>query len=79
MDLKLIGAEATPEEVATIAAAVPEAETVDLAGRVVRTERTSLRHHLLPALDAVQSTIGYVSKGKVILYGSGFVRQKSNS
>jgi NADH-quinone oxidoreductase subunit F len=65
VDLKLMGADATPEEVATIAAAVPEAETVDLAGRVVRTERTSLRHHLLPALDAVQSTIGYVSKGAV--------------
>lgn len=65
MDLKLIGAEATEAEIAVIAGAVPAAETIDLEGRVIRTERTSLRHHLLPALDAVQSAIGYVSKGAV--------------
>lgn len=65
MDLKFIGAEATEAEIAAIAGAVPEAVTVDLEGRVIRTERTSLRHHLLPALDAVQSAIGYVSQGAV--------------
>jgi NADH-quinone oxidoreductase subunit F len=65
VDLKLIGAEASDAERAAIAGAVPAAETVELAGRVVRTERTSLRHHLLPALDAVQSAIGHVSRGAV--------------
>ncbi|MDH5292827.1 MAG: NAD(P)H-dependent oxidoreductase subunit E, partial [Acidimicrobiia bacterium] len=45
--------------------AVPAAEVVEVDGRVVRTDRTSLRHHLLPALDAVQSAIGYVSEGAV--------------
>lgn len=65
MDLKFIGAQATPAEIAAVAGAVPQAETVESAGRLVRTERASLRHHLLPALDAVQSTIGYVSRGAV--------------
>ncbi len=65
MDLKLIGAAATEAEIAAVAAAVPYAVTVEMDGRVVRTERSAFRHHLLPALDAVQSAVGYVSEGAV--------------
>lgn len=62
MDLRLIGAEATSAEEAAVAEAVPAALDTELAGRVVRTQR-NLRHHLLPALAAVQSEIGWVSPG----------------
>ena len=65
MDLKLIGAAATPAEIEAVARAVPAAETTELEGRVVRTDRSGLRHHLLPALDAVQAGVGHVSPGAV--------------
>ncbi|MFP3915988.1 MAG: NAD(P)H-dependent oxidoreductase subunit E, partial [Actinomycetota bacterium] len=64
MDLKLIGAEPTEAERAAVASAVPAAVTTELAARVVRTAR-DMRHHLLPALDAVQSRIGWVSPGAI--------------
>lgn len=64
MDLKLIGAPATEAEKQAVASAVPTALVVEQPGRVVRTDR-SLRHHLLPALDAVQSAIGWVSPGAI--------------
>lgn len=64
MDLKLIGAEATEAERRAVAAAVPAAMTVDAPGRVVRVDR-HLRHHLLPAIAAVQSEIGWVSPGAI--------------
>ncbi|MEX1043892.1 MAG: NAD(P)H-dependent oxidoreductase subunit E, partial [Acidimicrobiia bacterium] len=65
MDLKLIGAVPTPQELAIVAASAPEAVVEETDGRVIRTERRSLRHHLLPVLDAVQSEIGHVSPGAV--------------
>ena len=65
MDLKFIGAEATAEELAVIERAAPAAVTVDEPGRVLRTEREDFRHLLLPTLDAVQSEIGWISKGSV--------------
>jgi NADH-quinone oxidoreductase subunit F len=64
MDLKLIGAPATEAERRAVEAAVPAALTVEEAGRVVRSAR-SMRHHLLPALDAVQSAVGWVSPGAI--------------
>lgn len=64
MDLKLIGAQATEAERAAIEATVPAALDVETPGRVVRATR-SLRHHLLPALDAVQSAVGWVSPGAI--------------
>ncbi len=63
MDLKLAGHKAAPEELAVISRVCPEAETVELAGRVIRLERTEHRHLLLPALDAVQSEFGWISPG----------------
>lgn len=63
MDLKLIGAIPTQQEVAVVAAAAPEAVVEETDGRVIRTKRRSLRHHLLPVLDAVQSEIGHISPG----------------
>jgi NADH-quinone oxidoreductase subunit F len=63
VDLKLIGATPTAAEIAVVEAAAPPAVIDD--GRVVRTARDSLRHLLLPVLDAVQSEIGYVSPGAV--------------
>src|SRR5690606_34083471 len=51
-------------EKAAIASAVPEALTVEVPGRVVRIRR-DLRHYLLPAIDAVQSAVGWVSPGAV--------------
>ncbi len=63
MDLKLAGRQATSAENAVIASVCPEAETVELAGRVIRLERNTHRHLLLPALAAVQSEIGWVSPG----------------
>jgi len=62
VDLKLIGAEATAEEKRAIASAIPEALEIEAPGRVVRIRR-DLRHHLLPAIDAVQSAVGWVSPG----------------
>lgn len=64
MDLKLIGAQATEAEKRAIASAIPEALKVEVPGRVVRIRR-DLRHYLLPALDAVQSAVGWVSPGAV--------------
>ena len=64
MDLKLIGATATEAEKAAVAAAVPAAMAVDAPGRVVRTAR-GMRHHLLPAIEAVQSAVGWVSPGAI--------------
>ncbi|HSJ35702.1 MAG TPA: NADH-ubiquinone oxidoreductase-F iron-sulfur binding region domain-containing protein [Acidimicrobiia bacterium] len=64
MDLKLIGAPATEAEHRVVEAAVPAALSVDEPGRVVRSAR-SLRHHLLPALAAVQSEVGWVSPGAI--------------
>ncbi|MEX2562321.1 MAG: NAD(P)H-dependent oxidoreductase subunit E, partial [Nitriliruptoraceae bacterium] len=65
MDLKLSGAPATDAERAVIAATVPEAEVVEEVGRVVRGGRQarSMRHHLLPALAAVQAEFGWISPG----------------
>lgn len=63
MDLKLIGATPTPEELDVVVAAAPSAVVEETAGRVVRTARDSLRHYLLPVLDAVQSEIGHISQG----------------
>src|SRR5690606_6320698 len=62
MDLKLIGAEATEAEKAAITAAVPPALITEAPGRVVRTIR-GLRHYLLPAIEAVQAEVGWVSPG----------------
>lgn len=64
MDLKLIGAEATEAEKTAVASAVPAALETEVPGRVVRTSR-AMRHHLLPAIDAVQSAIGWVSPGAI--------------
>lgn len=64
MDLKLIGAEATEAERAAVVSAVPAALHTEVAGRVVRALR-GLRHHLLPAIEAVQSQIGWVSPGAI--------------
>ena len=65
MDLKLSGVEPTAAERDVIARVVPEAETVIAPDRAVRGghEARSMRHHLLPALAAVQSEIGWVSRG----------------
>ncbi len=65
MDLKLIGAEASEQEQAVIAATAAAAEVTEGGDRVVRTHRTSLRHRLLPVLAAVQSEIGYITPGAV--------------
>jgi NADH-quinone oxidoreductase subunit F len=64
VDLKLIGAEATEEEKQAISSAVPPALTTEVPGRVVRIRR-DLRHCLLPAIDAVQSAVGWVSPGAI--------------
>jgi NADH-quinone oxidoreductase subunit F len=58
-------AEPTAAERAVVEAAVPPGETVELAGRVVRSGASvrERRHLLLPALAAVQSEIGWVSPG----------------
>ncbi len=64
MDLRLIGAEATEAEREAVAGAVPAALTVETPGRVVRVDR-SMRHHLLPAIAAVQSRVGWVSPGAI--------------
>jgi NADH-quinone oxidoreductase subunit F len=61
VDLKLVGTRPTEAELAAIDKVCPEAETVELTGRVVRLDRTAHRHLLLPALDAVQSAIGWIS------------------
>ena len=64
MDLRLIGATATEAERQAVATAVPAAVTVESPGRVVRLAG-SQRHHLLPALAAVQSAVGWVSPGAI--------------
>lgn len=61
MDLKLAGTPPTDAEMTAITAVCPEAETVEMTGRVVRLDRTAHRHLLLPALAAVQSEIGWIS------------------
>lgn len=62
MDLKLIGAEATETEKAAIDATVPPALVAETPGRVVRKFR-GMRHYLLPAIESVQSQVGWVSPG----------------
>ncbi len=64
MDLKYIGAEATEAEKTAVAAAVPAALHDQVPGRVVLNVR-GLRHHLLPAIEAVQSAVGWVSPGAI--------------
>jgi NADH-quinone oxidoreductase subunit F len=64
MDLRFIGAEASAAEKGAVASAVPAALHTEVPGRVVRAAR-GLRHHLLPAIDAVQSRIGWVSPGAI--------------
>jgi len=65
VDLKLSGAPVTEAERAVIAATVPEAQVVEEVGRVVRSgqQARSMRHHLLPALAAVQAEFGWISPG----------------
>ncbi|MEX1003785.1 MAG: NADH-ubiquinone oxidoreductase-F iron-sulfur binding region domain-containing protein [Acidimicrobiia bacterium] len=65
MDLKLIGATPTRLELDVVAAAAPPAIVEATEGRVVRTARDTLRHLLLPVLDALQSNIGHISPGAV--------------
>ena len=65
MDLKLIGAIPTERELAVVESAAPAAIVEETDGRVVRTARDSLRHLLLPVLDALQSEIGHISPGAV--------------
>ncbi len=60
-----MGATPTDQERAIVHAAAPAATVAETAGRVVRTDRTSLRHLLLPVLDSVQSELGYISRGAV--------------
>ena len=65
MDLKLMEAAPTAHEAALIQTLAPPAEVDE--GRTVRGGRIarSLRHLLLPLLDAVQSEIGWVSQGAI--------------
>lgn len=65
MDLKLIGAAPTEQELAVVESVAPAAVVEETDGRVVRTARDSLRHLLLPTLDALQSEIGHISPGAV--------------
>lgn len=64
MDLKLSGVEATPAELAVIEAGAPAAET-SIDARVVRSGHGthSHRHYLLGVLAALQSEIGWISRG----------------
>lgn len=64
MDLKVSGVEATPAELAVIEAGAPAAET-SIDGRVVRSGHGahSHRHYLLGVLAALQSEIGWISRG----------------
>ncbi|HVR33441.1 MAG TPA: NADH-ubiquinone oxidoreductase-F iron-sulfur binding region domain-containing protein [Acidimicrobiia bacterium] len=55
----------TPQELAVVASVAPPAVVEETEGRVVRSSRDSLRHLLLPTLDAVQSEIGHISRGAV--------------
>lgn len=65
MDLKLMEAAPTAHEAALIQTLAPPAEVDE--GRTVRGGRIarSMRHLLLPLLDAVQSEIGWVSQGAI--------------
>jgi NADH-quinone oxidoreductase subunit F len=65
MDLKLMEAAPTAHEAALIQTLAPAAEVDE--GRTVRGGRSarSMRHLLLPLLDAVQSEIGWVSQGAI--------------
>ncbi|MFP5332287.1 MAG: NAD(P)H-dependent oxidoreductase subunit E [Acidimicrobiia bacterium] len=65
MDLKLIGAIPTERELAVVESVASAAIVEEIDGRVVRTARDSLRHLLLPVLDAIQSEIGHISPGAV--------------
>lgn len=60
-----MAAEPTDAERDVVDRVVPVAVDVELPGRVIRSghEARGLRHHLLPALSAVQSEIGWVSRG----------------
>ena len=65
MDLKLIGATPTKQELDVVEAVAPPAIVESTEGRVVRTARDSLRHLLLPVLDALQAEVGHISPGAV--------------
>jgi NADH-quinone oxidoreductase subunit F len=65
VDLKLIGATPTRQELDVVEAVAPPAIVETTEGRVVRTARDSLRHLLLPVLDALQSEVGHISPGAV--------------
>ncbi len=64
MDLNFIGAQATEAERTAIVAAAPAALETEVPGRVIRLKR-SMRHHLLPTLEAVQSAAGWISPGAI--------------
>ncbi len=68
MDLRFSDAQPTEAERDVILACVPDVETVEVPGRVVRSGHAarSQRHLLLPALAAVQAQIGYVSEGSLM-------------
>ena len=68
MDLRFSDAQPTDAERAVVIATVPQAETVEQPGRVVRGghEARDQRHRLLPALAAVQAEIGHVSEGALM-------------
>ncbi len=65
MDARLPADAPTAREREVVAAAVPAAERTEADGRVVRGGHAAraLRHHLLPALAAVQAELGWVSPG----------------
>ena len=65
MDLRFMADAATDEELAVISAVIPETVEVVEEGRVVKSGHfaRSHRHLLLPAFDAVQSAMGWVSPG----------------
>ena len=65
MDLKLIGAIPTRQESDVVESVAPPAIVEATEGRVVRTARDSLRHLLLPVLDALQSEVGHITPGAV--------------
>ncbi len=66
MDLKLLPAEASPEERAAVASVFDSSSEASNADRVAReglNEAKARRHLLLPALHAVQKAVGWISQG----------------
>jgi NADH-quinone oxidoreductase subunit F len=57
MDLKLLNAEATPDERAAIDAAIAPLRPIGASGVFAK------RHLLLPALEAAQARVGWISEG----------------